>query len=228
MDWKLFGFLHVIFDISLRCKSGAQFSKLPTTFWTQKAFRKNGTPYSLKLVFSYVVKGIKNENNCKVSCLKLRCLCFEDTGIKSFSFLGYCCIVWQKLSTKSLMAALSDCFPFSSCLLLRKYWDLVPNNDNTRVKETNIWLSFKTWCSLSILQCTASSKGNWNSWCLYTKRIMSPEMRPKSFRTFQKRAPDPYQLVWYLILLPEKFLPFDWLRAEVCTGPEKPRGGVVM
>ena len=30
-----------------------------------------------------------------------------------------------------------------------------------------MWLSFKTWCSLSVPQCTASNKRNWNSWCLY-------------------------------------------------------------
>ena len=213
MDWKLFGFLHVIFHISLRCKSGAQFSKLPTTFWAQKAFRKNETPYSLKLVFSYVVKGIKNENNCKVSCLEMPLLWRYRHQEFQFPWILLHCLTETEHQVSN--GSLIRLFPFSSCLLLRKYWDLVPNNDNTRAKETNIWLSFKTWCSLSILQCTASSKGNWNSWCLYTKRIMSPEMRPKSFGTFQKRAPDPYQLVWYLILLPEKFLPFDWLRAEV-------------
>ena len=37
-------------------------------------------------------------------------------------------IVGQKVSIKSLMAALSDCFPSSSCLLLREYWNQVPNN----------------------------------------------------------------------------------------------------
>ena len=44
-------------------------------------------------------------------------------------------IVGQKVSTKSLMAALSDCFPSSSCLLLLEYWNLVPNNISVRVKE---------------------------------------------------------------------------------------------
>ena len=52
--------------------------------------------------------------------------------------------VEQKASTKSLMAALSDCFPSSSCLLLREYWNLVPSNISVRVKETKIWLPFKT------------------------------------------------------------------------------------
>ena len=42
-------------------------------------------------------------------------------------------IVGQKVSTKSLMAALSDCFLSSSHLLLRQYWNLVPNNNNTRI-----------------------------------------------------------------------------------------------
>ena len=53
-------------------------------------------------------------------------------------------IVGQKVSTKSLMAALSECFPSSSCLLLREYWNSVPNNISVRVKETKIWLPFKT------------------------------------------------------------------------------------
>ena len=50
------------------------------------------------------------------------------------------------MSIKCLMAALSDCFPSSSCLLLREYWNLaiVPNNISARVKETKIWLPFKT------------------------------------------------------------------------------------
>ena len=44
------------------------------------------------------------------------------TGIKSFSFLCWMLrIVGQKVSTKPLMAALSDCSPSSSCLLLREY-----------------------------------------------------------------------------------------------------------
>ena len=43
---------------------------------------------------------------------------------------------------------------------LRKHWNLVPNNNNIPVKETKTWLSFKTWCSLSVPQCTASNKRN--------------------------------------------------------------------
>ena len=92
----------------------------------------------------------------------------NNTSIKSFSFLCWTLrIVGQKVSTKSLMAGLSDCFPFSYCLLLHKYWNFVPNNNNIPVKETKIWLSFKAWWSLSVPQCTASNKRNWNSWCLY-------------------------------------------------------------
>ena len=30
-----------------------------------------------------------------------------------------------------------------------------------------------------------------------TKRIMSPEMRPKSFGTFEKRAPDPVYIILF-------------------------------
>ena len=54
-------------------------------------------------------------------------------------------------------------FPYSSCLLLHEYWNLVPNNNNTQVKETKIWLPFKTQCSLSDPRCTAYHKGNCNS-----------------------------------------------------------------
>ena len=69
----------------------------------------------------------------------------NNTGIKSLNCLCWTLhIVGQKVSTKSLMrAALSDCFSSSSCLLLREYWNLVPNDKNTRVKETKIWLPFK-------------------------------------------------------------------------------------
>jgi len=70
---------------------------------------------------------------------------FAYTGIKSFSFLCWMLrIVEQKVSTKSLMAAFSDGFPSSPCLLLREYWNLVPSNISVRVKETKIWLPFKT------------------------------------------------------------------------------------
>ena len=48
------------------------------------------------------------------------------------------------------MVALSDCFPSSFCLLLRRYWNLVTNNNNVHKKETKIWLPFKTCCSLSV------------------------------------------------------------------------------
>ena len=79
---------------------------------------------------------------------------------QEFRFLCWTlCIVGQIVSTKSLMAALSDCFPSSSCILLRKYWNLVRNN-NIHVKETKIWLPFKTWCSLSVPRCIAYHKGN--------------------------------------------------------------------
>ena len=56
-----------------------------------------------------------------------------------FSFLcGMQNIVGQKESTNSRIAALSDCFPYSSCLLLWEYWNLVPNNTNIHVKETKV------------------------------------------------------------------------------------------
>ena len=73
-------------------------------------------------------------------------------GINSCSFLCWMlCILRQKVSTKSLMAVLSDCFPSSSCLLYAN----IGNYTNIHIKETKKWLPFKTWCSLSVPLCTA-------------------------------------------------------------------------
>ena len=72
----------------------------------------------------------------------------SNTGIKNFSFLCWMlCIVGQKVSS-------------SSCILLRKCWNLLPNNDSIHIEETKIWLQFKTWCSLSVPRCAAYLKGN--------------------------------------------------------------------
>ena len=71
------------------------------------------------------------------------------------------------------MAASLDCFRSSSSLLLNEDWNLAPNNNNTRMKETKIWLPFKTWCSLSVPRCAAYHKGNWISWCLYGSQVLS-------------------------------------------------------
>ena len=73
-----------------------------------------------------------NNRNCDLD----RKSCY-NTGIKSCSFLCWTlCIVAQKVGTKSLMEAFSDCFPSLSCLLLREYWNLLTTNNNIRVKET--------------------------------------------------------------------------------------------
>ena len=86
------------------------------------------------------------------------------TGINSCSVLCWTlCIVGQKGRTKFLMAALLDCFSYSSCLLLSGYWNLVPINNNIRVKETKLWLPFTSWCSFSVLRCAAYHKRNRNS-----------------------------------------------------------------
>ena len=72
----------------------------------------------------------------------------SNTGIKNFSFLCWMlCIVGQKVSS-------------SSCILLRKCWNLLPNNDSIHIEVTKIWLQFKTWCSLSVPRCAAYLKGN--------------------------------------------------------------------
>ena len=60
----------------------------------------------------------------------------QSTFIKSFRY--FCRpqrIVGQKVSTNCRMAVLPDCFHSSSCLLLREYWNLVPNNTNICVKK---------------------------------------------------------------------------------------------
>ena len=61
-------------------------------------------------------------------------------GIESFSFLCWMlCNMIQKVSTTSLMAILSDCFPSSSCLLYAN----IGNNTNIHIKETKKWLYHK-------------------------------------------------------------------------------------
>lgn len=97
-----------------------------------------------------------NNRNCDLD----RKSCY-NTGINTCSFLCWArCIVARKVSTKSLMEASSDCFPSLSCLLLREYWNLLTNNNNIRVKETKIWLPFKTWCALSVPRCASYHKRN--------------------------------------------------------------------
>ena len=56
-------------------RPGARFSKVPKIFLSRKAIRKLRSAYSVKLVFSYVVKGIKITAKFGVS----RRLRFEDT-----------------------------------------------------------------------------------------------------------------------------------------------------
>ena len=95
---------------------------------------------------------------------------FGNTGIKSFSFFCWTlCIVGQKVSSKSWMTAIS-------LSPLREYCYYLVQSSNIRVKgvkmrrENNpISLPLETWCSLSVPQCAASNKGNWNSWCLYCR-----------------------------------------------------------
>ena len=111
-------------------------------------------------------------------------------------------IVGQKVSTKRLMAAFSDCFPSSSCLLLREYWNLVPNNISVRVKKTKIWLPFKTWCSLSVPRCGAYHIGNWNSWCLYFVSS-NYQMTWSAFALFLARRTElAFNIGNFLIILP--------------------------
>ena len=55
---------------------GVRFSKDPKTLRARKAIRKNRLAYSVKLVFSYVLKGIKNKITAKFSGTER--LRFED------------------------------------------------------------------------------------------------------------------------------------------------------
>ena len=72
--------------------------------------------------------------NCYENMDKNRCNVSQhdsNRGMKSFSLLCWMlCIMGQKVSTKSLMAILSDCFPSSSCLLYAN----IGNNSNIRIK----------------------------------------------------------------------------------------------
>ena len=62
--------------------TGTSFSKVPRTFRARKAIRKLRPAYSVKLVFSYVVKGIKIKITTKFRAS--RRLRFKDTkGIMS-------------------------------------------------------------------------------------------------------------------------------------------------
>ena len=91
--------------------------------------------------------------------------CFSlNAGIKSSSFLcGMQCILGQKVSTKSWMAALSlsplreYCYHFVLSSNIRLKGDKMKGENNP------IRLPLETWCSLSVPQCTASNKANWNS-----------------------------------------------------------------
>ena len=56
---------------------GTRFSRVPTTYGREKPLVKLRSVYSVKLVFSYVVKGIKIKITAKFRAL--RRLDFEDT-----------------------------------------------------------------------------------------------------------------------------------------------------
>jgi len=93
----------------------------------------------------------------------------QYTGINSFSCLcGPQRIVEQKVSTNCRMAALPDCFPSSSRLLLREYWNFVPNNTNVHVMEIKIFTAVQDLVLIfrPTMHCVPN-KGN--SWCLFSR-----------------------------------------------------------
>ena len=72
------GHFRITFSLLFKESPGARFSKVPKTFRARKAIRRKLRPaYSVKLVFSYVVKGIKIKITAKF-CASRR-LRFEDT-----------------------------------------------------------------------------------------------------------------------------------------------------
>ena len=94
------------------------------------------------------------------------------TGIKSFSFFCWTlCIVGQKVSTKSWMTAISMSPLREYCYYLVQSSKIRVKGDKMKKENNPIRLPFETWCSLSVPQCVASNKGNWNSWCLYIHNI---------------------------------------------------------
>ena len=98
------------------------------------------------------------------SCIRLN----WNTGIKSFSFFCWTlCIVGQKVSTKSWMTVISLSPLPEYCYYLLGSSNIRVKGDKMKRENSPIRLPLETWCSLSIPQCAASNKGNWNSWCLY-------------------------------------------------------------
>ena len=76
-------------------------------------------------------------------------------------------ILGQKVSTKSWMAAISLSPLREYCYLVICCNVRVKGDKMKRENKNPIKLPLETWCSLSVPQCAASNKGNWNSWCLY-------------------------------------------------------------
>ena len=90
------------------------------------------------------------------------------TSIKSFSF--FCqtlCIVGQKVSTKSWMAAISLSPLREYCYNLVLSCNIRVKGDKIKREYNPVRLPLETWYSLTVPQCATSSKGNWNSRSLY-------------------------------------------------------------
>ena len=85
--------------------------------------------------------------------------------------------VWHKAhcGTESEHQVLNGSHIFIS---LHEYWYYLVLRSNIHVKgdkmkrENNpVRLTFNSWCSLSVPQCAAAYRENWNSWCLYTAHM---------------------------------------------------------
>jgi len=106
------------------------------------------------------------------------------TGNECFCFLcGTQCILKQKVSTKSWMAAVSllreNCYylvlssniPEKERRLGKQSYKAAKESYKRILENNPIRLPLETWCSLTVSRSAASNKGNWSSWCLYSVSI---------------------------------------------------------
>ena len=122
----------------------------------------------------------------------------------SFSFLcGTQCILAQKVRLHQVLNGCHIFVSFARILLLfgTKFQYLRKRRQD---KEGNnlIKLPLETWCSLSVPQCTAPNKGNWNSWCLYCfeRNNQTYPNNPNFFRQCDSLKKVAKEVNWYSVL----------------------------
>ena len=80
---------------------------------------------------------------------------------------GTQCILGQKVSPKSWMAAISLSPLWEYCYNLVLSCNIRVKGDKIKREYNPVRLPLETWYSLTVPQCATSSKGNWNSCSLY-------------------------------------------------------------